>query len=151
VFASFCSRGCRCPVKSLIRYLYTFFMKAPSTLIFPLRITLILFRKFGYVVQSLSMNSRMPLISVFISFLTQLSMTREFFNFYEFVGFLLLLLFKSSFNPLYLIGNRGLFQFSCICWDLVCYHVCGPFWKSFHVIMVSFLKVWPHLIKRIIW
>ena len=29
-------------------------------------------------------------------------------------------------------GCRGLFQFSCIYWDLLCDQVCGQFWVKFH-------------------
>ena len=66
---------------------------------FPLTNAFIVFCKFGYVVNSFSLNSRKSLISFFVSSLTQRSLSRDF-SFQECVGFpVLLVLLKSSFNP----------------------------------------------------
>jgi hypothetical protein len=66
---------------------------------FPLSIAFIVFHKFGYVVSSFSLNSKMPLITFFISSLTKLSLSRVLFNFHAYVGFLLFfLLLKTSLS-----------------------------------------------------
>lgn len=54
----------------------------------------------------------------------------EMFNVCPYVGFtLFLLLFIFSLNPWWggLIWYRGLFQFSCFCWDLLCAYI--KFWE----------------------
>lgn len=56
------------------------------------------------------------------------------FSFHEFVGFLLL---KSSFNPCWYDRRQGCFQFSYICWNLLCDLVCGKFWRLFCEVLRS--------------
>ena len=72
-FASFCSRTFRCAVKLLLYPLSSFFLEAFKAMSFPLRTAFIVSHKFGYVVASFSLNSKMSLISFFISYLTELS------------------------------------------------------------------------------
>jgi hypothetical protein len=48
--------------------------------------------KFGYVVASFSLSSKKSLISFFISSLTKVSLSREFFSFHVNIGFLLFML-----------------------------------------------------------
>ena len=70
-FASFCSRTFSCAVKLLLYPLSSFFLEAFKAMSFPLRTAFIVSHKFGYVVASFSLNSKMSLISFFISYLTE--------------------------------------------------------------------------------
>jgi hypothetical protein len=71
--------------------------------------------KFGYVVPSFSLNSKKSLISLFISSLTKLSLSRALFSFHVYLGFLLFfLVFKTSFSLWWSDRMQGLFQSSCI-------------------------------------
>ena len=72
-FASFCSRTFSCAVKLLLYPLSSFFLEAFKAMGSPLRTAFIVSHKFGYVVASFSLNSKMSLISFFISYLTELS------------------------------------------------------------------------------
>ena len=72
-FASFCSRAFSCAVKLLLYPLSSFFLEAFKAMSSPLRTAFIVSHKFGYVVASFSLNSKMSLISFFISYLTELS------------------------------------------------------------------------------
>ena len=72
-FASFCSRTFSCAVKLLLYPLSSFFLEAFKAMSSPLRTAFIVSHKFGYVVASFSLNSKMSLISFFISYLTELS------------------------------------------------------------------------------
>jgi hypothetical protein len=66
---------------------------------FLLRNDFIVSYEFKYVVASFSLNSKMSLISFFISPLTKLSLSRAVFSFHVNVGFLLfMLLFKISLS-----------------------------------------------------
>jgi hypothetical protein len=57
----------RCAFKLLLYALSSFFLEALRAMSFPLRNSLIVSHKFGYVVASFSLNSKMSLISLFIS------------------------------------------------------------------------------------
>ena len=70
-----------------------------------LRIALILFYKFLYVVYSFSLNSRKS--SFLISVLAHFSFSSELFSFYESVRFLLLMI--SSFNLDRISGGISIF------------------------------------------
>ena len=72
-FASFCSRAFSCAVKLLLYPLSSFLLEAFKAISSPLRTAFIVSHKFGYVVASFSLNSKMSLISFFISYLTELS------------------------------------------------------------------------------
>ena len=65
-FASFSSRPFRCVVKLLMCALSSFFLEALRAMSFPHRNAFILSHKFGYVVPSFSVSSKMSLISFFI-------------------------------------------------------------------------------------
>ena len=87
------------------------------------------FHKFEYVVHSFLLNSRTSLIS-FLPWPSSHSV-ENCSVFHEFVGFMLLL--KFSFSPWWsdrVQGVPSFLQFSCICWVLFCYRVCGQFWKK---------------------
>jgi hypothetical protein len=72
--------------------------------------------KFGYVVASISINSKKSLISFFISSLTKLSLNTVLFSFHVYVGFLLfMLLLKISLSPWRTTGLDGLFQHNEMC------------------------------------
>ena len=79
--------------------LTNFFMVAFSAMNFPLSTAFIVSHKFGYVVPSFSLTTTKSLMPFFISSMTQRSLSRELFNFYECIGFAVFLLSKSSFNP----------------------------------------------------
>jgi hypothetical protein len=97
VFA-FCSRAFRCAVKLLVYALSSFSLEALRAMSFPLCTAFIVSHKFGYVVPSFSLNSKV--FNFFISSLTKLSLSRVLFSFYVYVGFLLfLLLLKTSLSP----------------------------------------------------
>jgi hypothetical protein len=99
-FPSFCSRAFRCAVKLLVYTLYTFFLESLRVMNFPLRNAFIVSHKFGYVVTSFSLNSKKSLISVVISSLTKLSLSRVLFSCHMYVDFLLfILLLKISLSP----------------------------------------------------
>jgi hypothetical protein len=66
--------------------LSNFFMRALSVMNFPLS-SFIVSHKFEYVVPSLSLNFRKSLIYLFISSLSQWSLSRELFSFHKYVGF----------------------------------------------------------------
>jgi hypothetical protein len=63
--------------------------------------------------------------------LTHFSFTRQLFSFYEFVAFCCFWCWYSALIRCGLIECRVLYQFSCICWDLLCDWVCGQFWRKF--------------------
>jgi hypothetical protein len=68
-------------------------MKALSTMNFPPNTAFTVSHKFGYNVLSFSLNSMKSLISLLISSLTKLSLSRELFSFYEYgfsVGFVVI-------------------------------------------------------------
>jgi hypothetical protein len=69
---------------------------------FPLRNAFIVSHKFGYVVASISLNSKKSLISFFISSLTWVSLRRVLFSFQVNVGFLLFTL-----SHLCRLGSEG--------------------------------------------
>lgn len=105
--------------KSFLLFLTNFFHAVLSALNFPLISTFIVSHNFGYAVHSFSLNSRKSLVSFFISFwpishsVETCSVSMSLWAFYCFCCW------HGS-----LIGCRGLFQFSCICWR--------PFsWKIF--------------------
>jgi hypothetical protein len=66
LFDSFCSRAFRCAVKLLVYALSSFFLEKLRAMSFPLRTAPIVSCNFGYVVHSLSLNSKKSLISVFL-------------------------------------------------------------------------------------
>jgi len=100
IFASFYSRAFRCAVKLLTYALFCFFLQALRAMNFPLSTAFIVSHKFGYVVPSISLNSKKSFISFFISSLTKLSLSRALFNFHVYVGVLsLFLLLKTSLSP----------------------------------------------------
>ena len=100
IFASFCSRTFRCAVMLLVYALCSFFLEAFRVMGFPISTVFIVSHKFGYIVPSFSLNSKMSLISFFLSSLTKLSLSRMLFSFHVYVGFLLfLLLLKTSLSP----------------------------------------------------
>jgi hypothetical protein len=55
---------------------------------FPLSTAFIVSNKFGDYMSTFSLNSRKSLISFFISSLTKLSLIKELFSFFLYVGFL---------------------------------------------------------------
>jgi hypothetical protein len=65
-FPSFCSQSFRCAVKLLV-YALSFFLKVLRAMSFSLRSAFIVSHKFGYVVASLSLNSKTSSISLFLS------------------------------------------------------------------------------------
>ena len=66
-FDSFHSRASRCAVILLVFALSSFFLEALRTMSFPLSNALFVSHKIGYVVASLSLNSKKSLISFFLS------------------------------------------------------------------------------------
>ena len=58
-FASFCSRAFRCAVKLLVYAPSSFLLVALRAMSFPLRNAFIVSHKFGYVVASFSLNSKL--------------------------------------------------------------------------------------------
>jgi hypothetical protein len=66
IFASFYSRAFRCAVKLLVYALSSFFLEALRAMSFPLATALIMPHKFWYDVSSFSLNSKQPLISLFL-------------------------------------------------------------------------------------
>jgi hypothetical protein len=81
-----------------------------------------------YAVYSFSFNPGKS----FICFWNHFLFSSELLSFHEFASFLLFLLFIYNFNLRWSGGIRKLFQFSCICQDLLCIPVCGQFWRKFH-------------------
>jgi hypothetical protein len=76
---------------------------------FPLRTVFIVSHKFGYVVASFSLNSIKSLISLFISSLTKVSLSRVLFISHVTVYFLLfMLLLKISLSPWYSDSMHGI-------------------------------------------
>jgi hypothetical protein len=69
--------------------LSSFFLEVLGAMSFPLWTAFIVFPKFGYVVASFSLNSKICLISFFISSLTKVLLRRMLFSFHVNVGFLL--------------------------------------------------------------
>jgi hypothetical protein len=65
-FASFSSRAFRCAIKLLVYSLSSFSLAELRVMSFPLRTASIVSHKFGYVVASLSLNSKKSLISLFL-------------------------------------------------------------------------------------
>ena len=92
-FASFCSRASRCAFWLLVDALSSSFLEALRAMSLHHRTAFIVSHKFGYVVASLSLNSKNSLISFFISSMTKLSLSRVLFSFHVNVGFLLFMLF----------------------------------------------------------
>jgi hypothetical protein len=88
-------------------------MEALSAMNFPLR-TFIVSQNLGVFVPSFSLNSR-KVLNFFTSSLTQRSLSRELFNFLEFLGFLVLLLLKSSLIHGSLIRYNILYLLSLLC------------------------------------
>jgi hypothetical protein len=78
-FASFHSRASSV-VRLLVYALSSFLLESLRAMSFPLRTALIVCYKFGYVVASFTLNSKMPLISFFISSLTKLFLRRVLFS-----------------------------------------------------------------------
>jgi hypothetical protein len=98
-FASCSSRAFRCVFKLLVCALSSFFLVALRAMSFPLSTAFIVSHKFGYVVASFSLNSKMSLISFFISSLTKVSLSRVLFSVHVNLSFLLfMLLLKISLN-----------------------------------------------------
>ena len=48
-----------------------------------------------------------------------------------------------------LIGCMGLFQFSCICWGLICDQLYGQFWTRFHEVLKKRCKILCFMISSI--
>ena len=65
IFASLCSRAFRCAVKLLVYSLFTFFLEPLRAMSFPLSTAFTVFHKF-WCVSSFSLNSKKPLISLFL-------------------------------------------------------------------------------------
>ena len=100
VFSYFCSRAFRYAAKLLVCAPSRFFLEALRAMSFPLSSAFIVSHKVGYVVPSFSLNSKKSLISFFISSLKYLQLSRTFFSFHMYVGFLVvLLLLKTSLSP----------------------------------------------------
>lgn len=98
-FCFFCSTAFRCAVNMLVWEHSDFFRKALSVINFSLSTAFVVSHKFGYIVPTFSLNYRKPLISLFISSLTQWSLNIELFSYHGFVGFLLFqFLLMSRFN-----------------------------------------------------
>ena len=94
------SRAFKCSVKLIMHGLSNFFLEALGAMSFPLRNAFIVSHKFGNVVASFSLNSKMSLISFFIPSLTKVSLRRVLFSFHVNVGFLFfILLLKISLSP----------------------------------------------------
>ena len=74
-FASF-SRAFSCAVKLLLYVLSSFFFEALRAMSFPLQTAFIVSHKFAYVVASFLLNCKKSLISLFISSLIKLSLSR---------------------------------------------------------------------------
>jgi hypothetical protein len=73
--------------------------------------------KFGYVVASFSLNSKMSLISFSISSLIMVSLSRVLFSFHVNVGFLLfILLFKISLSLWYSDKIHGIITIFLYLW-----------------------------------
>jgi hypothetical protein len=72
--------------------LSSFFLEALRAMSFHLRTAVIIFHKFGYVVASFPLNSKMSLISFFISSLTKETLSRVLFSFHVNIDFLLFML-----------------------------------------------------------
>ena len=68
-----------------------FFLEALSAMSFPLSTAFIVSLKFEYVVPLFSLNSKV--FNFFLSFLTNLSLSRVLFSFHVYVGFLLFFIF----------------------------------------------------------
>ena len=86
----------------------------------------------------ISLSFRKSLISFFISFLTQRSLSREMFNFHKCIDFLVfLLLLKSSFNPWWSDKIQGLISVLLYLLRLLCDWVYGQFWRSIHEVLRS--------------
>jgi hypothetical protein len=84
----------------LVQDFSSFFTRALSAMNFLLSAAFIVSHKCGYYVSIFSLNYRKSLITYFISSLSKLSLNRELFRFYVYMGFLLfLLLFKTSLRP----------------------------------------------------
>jgi hypothetical protein len=99
-FAYFSFRAYRCAVNLLVYAISSLVLAALRDMSFPLRTSFIVSHKFGYVMPSLSLNSKKSLISLFISSLNKLSLNRVLFSFHVNVGFLLfMLLLKISVSP----------------------------------------------------
>ena len=129
VFASFCFRAFRCAVKLLVWDLSNFFIKAFSTMNFPLNFPLndafIVSHMFGYNASTFSLNSRKSFISFFISSLTNLSLNKDLFSFHVYVGFLkFLLLLKTSLRLWWSDRMHGiisifLYQLRVVLWPII--------------------------------
>jgi hypothetical protein len=88
VFASFCSRAVRCAVKLLVYAFSSFSLEILRAMSFPFTTAFIVSHKFECIVPSFSLNSKKSLISLFISSLTKLSLSRALISFHIYVGFL---------------------------------------------------------------
>lgn len=76
-------------------------------------------------------SSKKFLISFLISVLNQFSFRSELFSIHDIAYFMLFLLLLITHSGL--IRCRILFQFSYVCWDLICALVYGQdFWRKFH-------------------
>ena len=96
---SFCSRAFKCAVKLLEYDHSSSFLEALGAMQFSLSTAFIMPHTVWYDVSSFSLNSKKSLISVFIFSLIKLLLSRVFFSFYVYVGFLLFLLeFKISLS-----------------------------------------------------
>ena len=140
-FDSFCSRAFRCAGELLVCPLSTFFLAALRAMSLPLKNAFIVSHKFGYVVASFSLNSKMSLISFFISPLTKLSLSRAFFSFHGNVDFLLvMLLLKISLSPWW--SDRihvKIFNIS-VSLEACFVSTYGQFWKKYHVVYPFVLR-----------
>ena len=127
-FASFFfSRGFMCAAKVLLYALSSFFLvalryKISSSGVF------IVSHKFGYILASFSLNSKISLISIFFSYLFTLPLRRVLSSFHMNVAFLLFMLLLK-------IGCLGQFQYFCIRWGLICDQLYGQFWRSYHMVL----------------
>jgi hypothetical protein len=129
--ASFCSRAFRCAVKLLMWALSSFFSESLRAISFPLRNFFIVLHKFGYDVALFSLNSKKPLISLFLPWPSYhwvecCSASMYMCAFLCFCWYLRPALVCDD-----LIGCMGLFKSSCICWGLFCDQLYGQFWRRY--------------------
>jgi hypothetical protein len=87
-FLSSTPLGCMCYAAKLLVYALSNFCLQPLRAMSPLSTAFIVSHKFGYVVASFSLYFKMSLISLFISSLTRLSLSRALFSFHVYIDFL---------------------------------------------------------------
>jgi hypothetical protein len=115
----------RCNIRSFIWDLSVFLMYWLMAINFPLRTGFAVSHGLWWVVFSFSLNSWNYLTSSLFSSMTHWLLTNVLFSFQLFEYFLLLLL---------LLCSR--FQFSYMCWELLCTLRHGWFWRKFHWLLL---------------